>query len=198
MKAFSIGRDAGCDIVLQDPSDMISRRHAVLNISSTGKMTLVDQGRNGTYVNGIKIAPNVPFPVNRNDVVSFAHVMQLNWALVPNYAARFYAIVGGITVAIVVVGVIIGLLLWKCPEGGILPSDNTVAGVDSTATQPTDSVKTRPVDVQPKQPTDTVAQKTETPKTEKKQPENTEKKNPPVRPDSAVAPQPSTPARPLL
>ena len=51
MKVYSIGREGGCDIVLNDPSDVISRRHAVLNVSPSGKMTIVDQSTNGTYVN---------------------------------------------------------------------------------------------------------------------------------------------------
>ena len=82
MKALSIGRDMSCDIVLHDNTDVISRRHAILNITSSGKMTIVDQSRNGTYVNGIKISANVPVPVTRKDVISFAHVSQLDWNLV--------------------------------------------------------------------------------------------------------------------
>ena len=48
MKALSIGREQGCDIVINDSTDVISRRHAILNISSSGKITIVDQSRNGT------------------------------------------------------------------------------------------------------------------------------------------------------
>ena len=35
MKALSIGREQGCDIVINDSTDVISRRHAILNISSS-------------------------------------------------------------------------------------------------------------------------------------------------------------------
>ena len=83
MKALLIGRGDECDIVLSDNSDLISRQHATLNLYPSGKITIVDQGRNGTYVNGIKITSNTPFPVTRNDVISFAHVRQLDWSLVP-------------------------------------------------------------------------------------------------------------------
>ena len=48
MKALSIGRDQNCDIVINDSTDVISRRHAVLTISSSGKITIMDQSRNGT------------------------------------------------------------------------------------------------------------------------------------------------------
>lgn len=83
MKVYSIGREAGCDIVINDRTDVISRRHAVLNVTSTGKMTIVDSSSNGTYVNGIRITPNVPVPVTRKDNISFAHVARLDWNLVP-------------------------------------------------------------------------------------------------------------------
>lgn len=84
MKALSIGREQGCDIVINDSTDVISRRHAILNISSSGKITIVDQSRNGTYVNGIRISQNVPVPVTRKDIISFAHVAKLDWNAVPN------------------------------------------------------------------------------------------------------------------
>jgi len=83
IKSLSIGRDSECDIVLTDHSDVISRRHAVLNIYPSGKMTIIDYGKNGTYVNGVRITSDVPFPVTRKDVISFAHARQLNWEQVP-------------------------------------------------------------------------------------------------------------------
>lgn len=83
MKAYSIGREAGCDIVIYDSTDVVSRRHAVLNVYPNGKMFIVDQSRNGTYVNGIRVTPNVRVPVTRKDIVSFAHVVKLDWNQVP-------------------------------------------------------------------------------------------------------------------
>lgn len=102
MKALSIGRDQGCDIVINDTTDVISRRHAILNISSSGKITIVDQSRNGTYVNGIRITPNVPVPITRKDIISFAHVAKLDWNAVPatNSVMR-YSLIAGITVIII-------------------------------------------------------------------------------------------------
>lgn len=83
MKVYSIGREQGCDILINDRTDVISRRHATLNVETFGKMTIVDQSTNGTYVNGIRISPNVPVPVTRKDNISFAHVARLDWNLVP-------------------------------------------------------------------------------------------------------------------
>ena len=105
MKALSIGRDLACDFVINDSTDIISRRHAILNISSSGKLTLVDQSRNGTYVNGIRISPNVPVPVSRKDIVSFAHVAKLDWNAVPaSNSTMRYMIMGAIGVLIAVCG----------------------------------------------------------------------------------------------
>lgn len=83
MKAITIGRDEQCDIVIHDNSNVISRRHAVLNIDNNGRMTITDLSSNGTYINGIRIVENSPVPINRKDVVSFAHIYDLDWKLVP-------------------------------------------------------------------------------------------------------------------
>ena len=82
MKTITIGRDMNCDVYVDNR--MISRRHAILRIHPTGKMELVDMSTNGTYVNGIRLSSNVPFPLKRKDIVSFAHVSQLDWKLIPN------------------------------------------------------------------------------------------------------------------
>lgn len=49
MHRFSIGRDASCDIILDDPR--ISRRHAYLTLSPDGKIHFEDEGSmNGSYL----------------------------------------------------------------------------------------------------------------------------------------------------
>ena len=132
MKVYSIGREAGCDIVINDNSDVISRRHATLNVTSTGKMTIVDLSHNGTYVNGIRISQNVPVPVTRKDNVSFAHVARLDWNLIPNTSATIirWAIIC-VVALLLVIGGIWGYSTWS---GG--PStdeaDKAIATVDST------------------------------------------------------------------
>ena len=82
-KIYTIGRDEGCDIVIPDHTDVISRLHATIRVESNGKIYLIDQSRNGTYVNGMKMSSNVEIPVTRKDVVSFAHIYNLDWSLVP-------------------------------------------------------------------------------------------------------------------
>lgn len=107
MKVYSIGRETGCDIVINDTTDVISRRHAMLNVDSMGKMTIMDTSRNGTYVNGIRINANVPVPVTRKDNISFAHVAKLDWNLVPSSSSPMrYAMIALVAVILGVCGVV--------------------------------------------------------------------------------------------
>lgn len=82
-KIYTIGRDESCDIIIDDTTDIVSRIHATLNSKGNGKFILVDQSRNGTYVNGIRMTANEEIPVTKKDVISFAHVHDLDWTKVP-------------------------------------------------------------------------------------------------------------------
>ena len=82
-KIYTIGRDETCDIIIDDTTDVVSRTHATLKSKGKGKLMLVDQSRNGTYVNGIRMTANEEIPVTRKDVISFAHVHDLDWTKVP-------------------------------------------------------------------------------------------------------------------
>lgn len=83
MKSYSIGRDPNCNIVINDPSNQVSRQHATINVDGF-KMTIIDNSSNGTHVNNVKISKGVPFPVTRGDVVSFADVAVLDWKRIPS------------------------------------------------------------------------------------------------------------------
>lgn len=80
---YSIGRDPGCDIYIYDDRNLISRNHAILKVGKGGKYYILDQSMNGTYINGIKVTPGVQVPVTRKDVISFAHIAELDWDQVP-------------------------------------------------------------------------------------------------------------------
>lgn len=136
MKVYSIGRDTACDICINDSTDVISRRHAILNVTPTGKMTIVDQSHNGTYVNGIRISPNVPMPVTRKDSISFAHVARLDWNRVPKSGmAVKYALIGfGALVCVAVAG--FGLKAAFGGNGGSTENtEKTAAVADTTKTR---------------------------------------------------------------
>ncbi len=82
-KIYTIGREEGCDIVIPDTTDIISRLHATIRVEDNDKIFIIDQSLNGTYINGMKMSSNVEIPVTREDVVSFAHIYNLDWSLVP-------------------------------------------------------------------------------------------------------------------
>lgn len=109
MKTYSIGRDLNCDIVINDSSDVISRRHALLNVAPSGKMTIIDQSSNGTYVNGIRITQNVSVPVTRKDIVSLAHVAKLDWEQVPKSNLWIKYAVGAVVAVVVVIAAVFGV-----------------------------------------------------------------------------------------
>lgn len=164
MKVISIGRGEDCNIVLSD--NVISRRHAILKIHATGKMELIDMGQNGTFVNGIKLTPNVPYPVTRKDIVSFAHVKQLDWSLIPNTTLIYRYIALGIISALVIA--IIAMFLFRektsdIPRMPMTPSSSGMAmdsvqqeksqeekDVESTITVPNDSKEPDGKDLLPK------------------------------------------------
>lgn len=129
MKVYSIGRETGCDIVINDSTDVISRRHATLNVTSSGKMTIIDQSHNGTYVNGIRISQNVPVPVTRKDNVSFAHVARLDWNMVPKTTSPITYVVIALIALLVIASAVVGY--------NYITSDGDTNGVqaDTTAIQ---------------------------------------------------------------
>ena len=182
MKIYSIGRENECDIIINDASNVISRRHAMLTISRFGKMTITDQSQNGTYVNGIRISPNVPVPITRNDTISFAHIAQLDWRLIPNqFAKLLWWCLGSICALLVV----IGLIWWLTgTHGSDSKPDNTYA---ADTVKNTDSTKNSPAanaeeakekkDEATKQSTDTSVVKKDKTKTKNNTNANTNTKN---------------------
>lgn len=88
-KIYTIGREEGCDIIIPDNSNVISRLHATIRIESEDRIYITDQSRNGTYVNGMKISSNVEVPVSRKDVISFAHIVDFDWSLIPRQKNKY-------------------------------------------------------------------------------------------------------------
>lgn len=82
MKTITIGRGPENMVTLNDIKT--SRRHALLRCHPTGKLEIVDLSQNGTFVNGMRIPSNKPYPLTRKDIVIFAHAETLDWNEVPN------------------------------------------------------------------------------------------------------------------
>lgn len=84
MKVYTIGRGEDCDIILDDETGMVSRRHAILKSKGFNRYEIVDVSTNGTKVDAMRIKPNTPIKVTRNSVVTFAEVKQLDWSKIPD------------------------------------------------------------------------------------------------------------------
>ena len=140
MKAYSIGRDVACDIVISDSTDVISRRHAVLNVTSSGKMTILDQSHNGTYVNGIRISQNVAVPVTRKDNISFAHVARLDWNRIPKQGSALKYVLWSL-LGLVVLGGTAWLIIFLNKGEKDIKVTNGGGGVVAADTLRNDSAK---------------------------------------------------------
>lgn len=79
---FSIGRDPSSDIVLYDPTNVVSREHATLRIQS-GKYYITDHSTNGTYKNGIRLSPEIEYQISKYDNIVFGDSVRLDWRQVP-------------------------------------------------------------------------------------------------------------------
>lgn len=133
MKVLSIGREESCDIVINDPTSVVSRKHALLKLYPTGKMEIVDLSTNGTFVNGNMISKNHPYVVKRKDVISFARSKQLDWSLVPNYQLRLRGALAGVAVVMLIIA---GVSLFPSKKEISAPCDpepaSQVQGNDTT------------------------------------------------------------------
>lgn len=157
-KIYTIGRDEGCDIVIPDSSDVISRLHATIRVESNDKIFITDQSRNGTYVNGMKMSSNVEIPVSRKDVVSFAHIYNLDWSLVPKQKSNTLKFVAIVLLIVALSGLAAFFILSpekKLPElkqqtpTPVVKKD-TVVVRDTVMVKPKESPKAKPKEVEPK------------------------------------------------
>lgn len=82
MNTYKIGRNPDNDIVINDQSLRVSRYHAILMVHENGRITIIDQSTNGTYVNGEKIKSQYEITVSKSDRIVFAHKVQLDWSLI--------------------------------------------------------------------------------------------------------------------
>lgn len=175
MKTYSIGRDLECDIVINDNTDVISRRHAILNVSSSGKMTILDQSSNGTYVNGIRISSNVPVPVTRKDSVSFAHVAKLDWNLIPRFNTWIKYLLIVLAAAAIIVASYFAYTYCTKETPPPPPIDDTSSTQDTTKTIPvTEEVKKDTVETD--EPRDEKVVEPDKEKPKKKDKDTSEKK----------------------
>lgn len=114
MKTIYIGRNAGNDIMLNDPS--VSGRHAEITIGDDGQIVLTDYSTNGTFVNGMQIHHSSQL-VNYGDSVVFPGGVQLDWNQVAGNQGGYNPAQNQYTMA--------GAAAYGNPVGGGSPDPST-------------------------------------------------------------------------
>lgn len=150
MKTITIGRGPENMVTLSDPK--ISRRHAILRCYPSGKMEIVDLSQNGTFVNGIRIAGNKPFPVSRKDIIDIAHVEKLEWNAIPNpYRAIKISVISTIACIVIICLSMLAYSIYDKGESSIPAPQESVEGEGAGNSQakeacPQDTLKTKKKD----------------------------------------------------
>jgi pSer/pThr/pTyr-binding forkhead associated (FHA) protein len=67
-----IGRGAGCDVRLPDPS--VSHRHATVRAMGSEYAVVDEKSTNGTFVGGVRLAPATPRPLKSGELVRVGRV----------------------------------------------------------------------------------------------------------------------------
>lgn len=146
MRTLKIGRSEDCQIILEDPQNLISRTHAILRFYPMGTIEIVPMGANKTYINGKEAKNGKAWKVSRKDVISFAHVKDLDWGKVPNPYAKTYKTIASAVLAILFLFVALLLLphLNRCSTCKDNPTIETFEGGNNNDAVPhlesTDSV----------------------------------------------------------
>lgn len=115
-KLLSIGRNNDNDIRPGQDSG-ISRYHAILRITKTGKYFLSDTSSNGTYVNGTRIPSLTEYEIKRGDKIRFSGE-NLNWSEVPHppgkpVSYKKYAVPAGFAAALILLIVLFTKFVGK-------------------------------------------------------------------------------------
>ncbi len=152
-RIYTIGRDPQCDIIIQDMTDVVSRVHAVLKLEPNGKMFIKDQSKNGTYINGMRVTPNVEIPISRKDSISFANVRELDWSVIPNPMKKKMTILSfsllGVGVAGLLTWLVLGTSIFK-PEPQIIIQTDTIPAKADTVRDTV--IKIKEVPAKPQKP----------------------------------------------
>lgn len=131
MKRITIGRSTDCDIVINDQTDNVSRRHAVITFDLFGRMTISDTSSNGTFINDQRMLKGASLPVTREDKVRLGKAWILDWNTIsdPTKGIRRFLF----TAAALVFIAIAGVCTFSFINGD--KSDNTTSEIKQTEEQ---------------------------------------------------------------
>lgn len=151
MKYYKIGRDEQlCDIVIDDPSNQVSREHAIIRRDRKGRYFITDFSANGTFVNGNQIHHGEEYPLDWGDSVSFANVILLDWSMLPRRKSKSILLIICSFAAVILISVLTYYSLFRHNGDGNLEHPPIIEQSDSLNTNThSDTVRVR------KEPKDT-------------------------------------------
>lgn len=183
MKKIVIGRGHDCDIIINDTTDVVSRRQAAIAFDFFGNMTIYDLSTNGTFVNGVRVPKPAGIPLKRTDSVNFGSVCDFDMNRVRDPYHNTRIILAAIVVAVLLIGGALAYYFTREDEP-VKPACETIeipAVGEQKDTVPAESV--------------TVQEPETKPEVEKKSPEVSKKpsKKPNPKPGKTVKPNKRAP-----
>ncbi len=142
MIIITIGRGPENKMIIDEPE--ISRLHAMVRIDSLGKLWIIDKSTNGTYINGVRIASNVPVPVSRKDDVSFAKVRHLDWTNIPDPSRKIK--IGALAALAVIVLVVLACIIVPLFKSSPAPQVDEAPYYPPVAAAPDTTSKQKPAE----------------------------------------------------
>ena len=157
MKRITIGRSTDCDIVINDQTDNVSRRHAVITFDLFGRMTISDTSSNGTFINDQRMLKGASLPVTREDKVRLGKAWILDWNTIsdPTKGIRRFLIIAIAAILIAVAGICTYSLVGGDSTGKVDSEIKDNEEMNDTTWNEKDTQNNRPnegsVDVSPKE-----------------------------------------------
>ena len=171
---YQVGRDPSCNIYIYDPSNVVSRSHATIRVDGR-KRFITDHSTNGTYRNGIRLAPDIEYPFSKDDEILLGGVYRLDWSAVPKRkglmgSALIYPLILLLAAALVLAAIY--LIPKYRTESSTVPDqetrDSVVTGSSSVAADSLvvlEDLKAKPKKTAPKKGVDRKTDQTKGPST---------------------------------
>ncbi len=162
MKKIVIGRGHDCDIIINDTTDVVSRRQAAIAFDFFGNMTIYDLSTNGTFVNGVRVPKPAGIPLKRTDSVNFGSVCDFDMSRVSDPYRNTRIILAAVVAAVVVLGAALVYYFTRDEECDAKTEAQAQETVTTIVEEPKDTV---PAEVIPAQETEVkpVPEKKKTP-----------------------------------
>lgn len=84
MRKITIGRGHECNVIVDDKTDVVSRRQAIITFTFFGRMSIYDLSTNGTFINGHPVPKPEGCRLRRSDHIRFGSTYDFDLSKVKN------------------------------------------------------------------------------------------------------------------